>query len=834
MSAAWMLQHVPAVVYALDVRTYTLTYLNHAALALLGLSVEQAAAKPELAWDVVHPDDQAYARAHLLDPSLWQQGTVSFVQRIRDGHGAWRKMAHREQILHRDAAGQPTHIVGLAQDVTAIYEVADPIADPALLEGSTQQDAPSELADVQRTFDVILRSAPIVLWAMDAESTCTLSEGLGLAAFNLRPKEMVGANLLQRYHGQPLQADIAFALSGHEHMSTMQTAAGAWNENYYWPIIDAQGALIRVVGLTLDVSARKQTEVLHVNAARLQRMVQAQQQIATAPLDARRLMEVATAQLIAHTPYQSAVIAALRDGVLVVEVAAGAGLELLGTQLVPEKVFLGACVVTQKPVASKDILLEPHADLALAHRLGLRSVAAVPLYCNNQLFGAILASSSAPGIDEPAHIKIMEVLANFLGTALSHALEFSARQDMIAALRRSQQQLIEARNTAQAAMLAKNEFLASMSHEIRTPLNGIIGAVDLLADTHLTDLQRRYLRIMRSSGNGLLAVINDIIRFSDVGASALCVENVPFDLAQVIEDKTALLQAQAQDKGLALTIQVDAALALLVHGDPVRLGQVILNLLSNAIKFTDQGSVTLTVDGACVGDVTYTRFRVADTGVGVSLSNQQRIFKPFSQADPTTNRKYGGTGLGLSISKQLVETMGGSMGLESTVGVGSTFWFLLPLAAAPAVATLVADAPQSFQGNAKSSSTAVMGHVLVVDDNPVNQLVAVSMLKNLGFSSDVVANGREAVEAVLHKQYAMVLMDCQMPDMDGYEATRRIRAQEATHHDAHLPIIALTASVLREEQDHCLRVGMDDWLAKPIKKDTLGDALAKWMRPREI
>jgi signal transduction histidine kinase/FixJ family two-component response regulator len=406
-------------------------------------------------------------------------------------------------------------------------------------------------------------------------------------------------------------------------------------------------------------------------------------------------------------------------------------------------------------------------------------------------------------------------------------------------LKRTNETLREARTAALQAAEAKAEFLSQMSHEIRTPMNGVLGMIQLLLATPLSTEQRRFATVSQTSARTLLALIDDILDLSKMEANKITLENETFSVRQTIDDVVQLLSVLAGAKRLHIHSTVSEEIPPLLRGDAHRLQQVLTNLTGNAIKFTERGAVALdsTLEYRGAGKATV-RFAVTDTGIGIRPDQAKALFSPFVQADTSTTRKYGGTGLGLAICKQLVELMGGKIGLESQEGEGSTFWFTAvfettaeSVSMSATVSALTGEQTSIndwIHDGRVSPGVRAEGHaarILVVDDNPTNRDVALAQLESLGYKARAVNNGAGALDALRHGVHDLILMDCEMPTMDGYQATRSIRDSG----NSRVPIIGVTAHSMSSDRDRCIREGMNGFLSKPVGLQRLAEILEKWI-----
>lgn len=467
----------------------------------------------------------------------------------------------------------------------------------------------------------------------------------------------------------------------------------------------------------------------------------------------------------------------------------------------------GNVALGRKAIIATHIQKSQDPQVQLVKSLGMRAYACNPLMAGDRMLGTLSFATRFRDTFTEDELEFMRTICHYASLA----------KERIATLKHAQ-------NANDALLIAdrrKDEFLANMSHEIRTPMNAVIGLSHILSlSKPLTERQRECISTLQVSAQSLLGLINDLLDITKIESTGVQFEKHRFSLRALLDDIVTINTVRANEKQISLSCQFDEAVPRMFIGDSNRLKQVLMNLVSNAIKFTDQGLVAIKAsstpvqDGMCTVEIT-----VSDSGIGVESDKQESIFSKFSQADSSITRKYGGTGLGLPIAKTLVELMGGSIALQSTVGKGSTFIISLPLATAEDDLEDKIEFPALLQKELPREDDTPK--VLLVEDSPPNVFVASIILENLGYRFEVAINGEEALEKVKARPFDLILMDVQMPGLDGFSATQLIRAHEAENGMKRVPIIGVTAYALSGDKDKCLKSGMDDYLSKPFNPDIL-------------
>jgi signal transduction histidine kinase/DNA-binding response OmpR family regulator len=550
-------------------------------------------------------------------------------------------------------------------------------------------------------------------------------------------------------------------------------------------------------------------------ARRASEIIRTQQDIMIAESDLDEVMRIVVERAQALTGADGGVVEMVDGEVMVYRAASGTASPHVGLRLPIAGSLSGLCATTGEVIRCDDSEQDERVDRAACRKVGATSMILVPLRRPGRVSGVLKVLSRRAHAFDDEHLHTLGLLSSVISTALAHAEEMRMRALAVEASQRAQQ-------AAEAASRAKSEFLANMSHEIRTPMNGVLGMARLALECDMCEEARGYVRLAQASAEGLLSLLNDILDFSKIEAGRLEIERVPFAPRRLLGDLMAMFEIRAREKDVRLVLEANDLPERLV-GDPARLRQVLMNLLGNALKFTDRGEVRLetrTLAGSA--EAARLAFLVHDTGIGVPAAKQEQIFEVFTQADASTTRRYGGTGLGLAITARLVRLMGGKISVSSEEGRGSTFRVELPYELADAAAA---------QPEGRRAAPALRNlRILLAEDNPVNQLVAVRLLQKRGHRVEVAESGEQVLERVGQGSWDLILMDVQMPGLNGFEVTAEIRRREAVD-GGRIPIVAQTAHVMKGDRERCLEAGMDGYVAKPLDIAELLEVIAAVTRP---
>ena len=719
----------------------------------------------------VHPDDVSQC-VNRWSESLSRGSKFEIEYRIRDGKGVYRWHLGRAVPVH-DRNQSIIRWIGTCTDI------------------DEQKSRDKQIYDYQKRTEGILQNVSAVIWDFDADGTITFSTGgfsNPLLEFFDEPGSEIVKQLMRR--SSEIEESFELARKGVPSKITFQQAQG-WIGLTVSPTLSQDRKILGGVAVATDVTDRFDSENYRRQLKKLEEnsmlLILRERELVASNARLQTLINSSPVAMLTLNSEGKVDLwnpACERAFGWTAEEAFGKPLPFIPETSQHESVLIIDRIMNGKESVhfSSDRFKKDGSEIKT-------STSAMPLFDSN---GTVTGLIAVIIDDTQAHL--------------------------------TRKKILESNEALRLAMRTKSDFLATISHEIRTPINGVIGMTGLLLDTELTTEQRQFTETIETSASILLGLVNDILDFSKVEANQLRLENIEFDLDSLLSDIDRIASVEAFKKNLPLTKDLASELRLNSYvGDPTRISQVLANLVSNAVKFTHAGNVSISALVEKQSSVsTLVRFEISDTGIGLSDDEIKKIFTPFSQADASTTRKFGGTGLGLSICKSLVELMGGSIGVSSKVSVGSVFWFSIPLvkkSKLKAVENADLTPTTDFKG----------ARILLAEDNSVNQLIAIKILTKHGFRVDPVGNGLEAIKALQLAPYDLVLMDCQMPELDGYDATSSIRNAVGCSFQ-NIPVIALTANAMDGDRKRCEKAGMSDYVTKPFKAQDLLLAIERNLR----